>query len=153
MWYQARGNSLREPGAVRPAESNASSRALVSKLGLPVGSHRGLGIGVVDELGRQLDETQGQLYATQNQLDGTQSQVKAKSVGKGYSRVSKVLTKDGTRTRRKATIVWKKVTRLFGAADECARHLDVDNLAPEPEKRRKGLDLHWIGPPSALVGA
>ncbi|KAJ7279982.1 hypothetical protein C8J57DRAFT_1566992 [Mycena rebaudengoi] len=62
MWYEARGDKLREPTAVRPAESNANSRAIISKLGLPVGSYRGLGIRVVDELG-QLGEEQAQVHA------------------------------------------------------------------------------------------
>lgn len=139
MWYQATGASLREPCAVRPAESNASSRAIVGRLGLPVGSHRGLGVAVVDEIG-QLNEGQAEVYR--------------KAVGEGYSRFSNVIIKDRTRTKRTAAAVWQKVTRrLFGTqetADGHSRH--VDNLAAEPERRRKGLDLRWAGP-SALVGS
>ncbi|KAJ6541923.1 hypothetical protein B0H19DRAFT_1175225 [Mycena capillaripes] len=123
MWYQARGNSLREPCAVRPAESNASSRAIVGKLGLPIGSHRGLGLDAVDELG---------------QLDDKQARVHAKTAGEGYSRFSNVIIKDKPRTtKRAAATVWKKVTRLFGTQERA-------------EKRRNGLDLRWIGS-SALM--
>lgn len=46
LWYHARkaaGQSLREP-LLKPAESNASIRATLEVLGLPVGSNRGLGI-------------------------------------------------------------------------------------------------------------
>ncbi|KAJ6601397.1 hypothetical protein DFH09DRAFT_562310 [Mycena vulgaris] len=136
MWYQARGNSLHEPCAMRPAESNASSRAIVGKLGLPVGSHRGLGIEVVDEL---------------SHLNERQTEVHVKAVGEGYSRFSNVIIKDRTKTKRTTASVWKRVTRSFGTADKYSRRLDVDNWAAEPERRRKGLDLRWIGP-SALVG-
>ncbi|KAJ7755069.1 hypothetical protein DFH07DRAFT_822810 [Mycena maculata] len=142
MWYQTRGNRLREPGAVRPAESHASSRAIVGKLGLPVGSHKGLGIGVVNELG---------------QLDAGQAGVHAQAVGEGYSRFSNVVITDRTRTKRSAgAMVWKKVTRLFGTRERtvnnCPKPLDVDNLGAEPERRRKALDLRRIGPASVLVG-
>ncbi|KAJ7492200.1 hypothetical protein FB451DRAFT_1217353 [Mycena latifolia] len=138
MWYQARGNSLREPCAIRPAESNASCRAIVGKLGLPVGSHRGLGIEVVDELG---------------QLNERQTEVHAKAVGKGYSRFSNVIIRDRTSTKRTAATVWKKVTKLWSQDRTLDKYssLPVDNLATELERRRKGLDLRWIGP-SALVG-
>lgn len=140
MWYQARGNSLREPCAVRPAESNASSRAIVGKLGLPVGSHRGLGLDAMDEMA---------------ELDNKQARVHMKAVGEGYSRFSNVIIKDKTRTtKRTAATVWKKVTRLFGSQERTvykySSHLDVDNLRAEPERRRKGLVFRWIGP-SALV--
>ncbi|KAJ6486211.1 hypothetical protein C8R47DRAFT_1129477 [Mycena vitilis] len=105
MWYQARGKTLREPCAMRPAESNASRRTIVRKLGLPMGSHRGLGIGIdtVDELGQR----------------NRHARVHAKTVGEG------------------AATVWNKVTRLFGTEERT-------------ERRRKGLDLRWLGP-SALV--
>ncbi|KAJ7508665.1 hypothetical protein B0H11DRAFT_1966137 [Mycena galericulata] len=126
MWYQTRGNRLREPCAMRPAESNASSRAIVGELGLPIGSHRGLG---TDEMGR-LDTGQ----AASAHANGTRE---------GYSTFSNVFIKDATRTKRTtAATVWKKVTRLFGTqertADKCLGHLDVDNLRG---RQRKGLDL------------
>ncbi|KAJ7150297.1 hypothetical protein C8R46DRAFT_500668 [Mycena filopes] len=139
MWYHARSDSLREPGAVRPAESNASSRAIVGKLGLPVGSHRGLGLQGVDELG---------------QLDATQSDNHAPANREGYPKFSNVIIKDRTRTtRRTAATAWKKVTRLFGTPrgrTSSSSRPEVDNSRAEPERRRKGLDFHWIGP-SGLV--
>ncbi|KAJ7361268.1 hypothetical protein DFH08DRAFT_843615 [Mycena albidolilacea] len=120
MWYQARGDRLREPCAVRPAESNASRRAIVGKLGLPVGSHRGLGLGTgtgVDEMG---------------QMDDKQAATGRGAEGYGYSRFSNVIIKDRTRTtKRTAAAVWRKVTRLFDtqgrgrAADRYSRHLDA----------------------------
>ncbi|KAJ7708397.1 hypothetical protein B0H14DRAFT_3024635, partial [Mycena olivaceomarginata] len=89
MWYQARGNRLREPCAVRPAESNASRRAIVGKLGLPVGSHRGLALGTgtgVDEMG---------------QMDDKQAAAGRGAEGSGYSRFSNVIIKDRTRTTKR----------------------------------------------------
>ncbi|KAJ7016848.1 hypothetical protein C8F04DRAFT_493279 [Mycena alexandri] len=140
MWYHARGDSLREPCAVRPAESNASSRAIVGKLGLPIGSHRGLGLEGVDELG-QLDEKRPDSHLSAS--------------GEGYSRFSNVIIKDRTRTtRRTVATVWKKVSRLFGTqergANRYSSRLHVDNPRAEPERRRNGMDFHWIGS-SALV--
>ncbi|KAJ7116780.1 hypothetical protein C8R43DRAFT_110144 [Mycena crocata] len=125
MWYQARSNSLREPGALRPAESNASSRAMVGKLGLPVGSHRGLGLEIADELGQLHDAA-----------------VHAKAAVEGYSSFSNVNLKDRTRTKR---TVWKKLARLFGTHVSVVKSKRID-LAAEPESRR-----NWIGP-SPLVG-
>ncbi|KAJ7269294.1 hypothetical protein B0H12DRAFT_31264 [Mycena haematopus] len=120
MWYQARGNRLREPCAVRPAESNASSRAIVGKLGLPVGSHRGLGLEAVDEFGQTANK---------------QVQVNARTQ---HPRFSNVTIKDQT-TKRTAATVWKKVTKLFGtqerAADGYSSYLDVDNSRIKPERR------------------
>ncbi|KAJ7733813.1 hypothetical protein B0H14DRAFT_2996085 [Mycena olivaceomarginata] len=89
MWYQARGDRLREPCAVRPAESNASRRAIVGKLGLPVGSHRGLALGTgtgVDEMG---------------QMDDKQAAAGRGAEGYGYSRFSNVIIKDRTRTTKR----------------------------------------------------
>ncbi|KAF7347460.1 hypothetical protein MVEN_01502000 [Mycena venus] len=120
MWYQAKGSSsLLEPCPVRPAESSASSRAIVGKLGLPIGNHRGLGLDAADELG-QLNT----------------------KVAEGCSNV---IVNDRTRTtKRTAVTVWKKITRLFGtqervrAADKYSRQ--VDNMKADPERRRR----EWI---------
>ncbi|KAJ6520266.1 hypothetical protein C8R45DRAFT_54813 [Mycena sanguinolenta] len=100
IWYQVRSNRLREPAVVRPPESNASSRATAGKLGLPVGSHKGLGFGAIDEF--------GQASSKQVQVNATTAQ--------RYPRFSNVTIKDQTRTtKRTATTAWKKVARLFGA--------------------------------------
>ncbi|KAJ7750248.1 hypothetical protein B0H16DRAFT_1550037 [Mycena metata] len=132
MWYHARGDSLREPCAVRPAESNASTRAIIGKLGLPIGSHRGLGLEGVDELG-QLDEKRPQRHEPAN--------------GEGYSRFSNVIIKDRTMTTRgTVATVWKKVSRIFGTqergANRYSSRLQVDNSRAEPERRRNGMDFH-----------
>jgi hypothetical protein len=136
MWYEARGDKLREPTAVRPAESNANSRAIISKLGLPVGSYRGLGIRVVDELG---------------QLGEEQAQVHAEAASQGYSKFPNVIINDTTKTKHKAAAgVWKKVTSLFGKERGAKHDRSLHDLAAEPEKRRRGLEIRFLGA-SALV--
>ncbi|KAJ6544259.1 hypothetical protein B0H19DRAFT_1170113 [Mycena capillaripes] len=103
MWYQARANSLREPCAVRPAESNASNRAIVGKLGR---SYRD----AVDELG---------------QMDDKLSH--AKMAGEGYSMFSNMNIKYKPRTtKRTAGTVWKKLTRLFGTQDRASDKNGLD---------------------------
>ncbi|KAF8204315.1 hypothetical protein K438DRAFT_555866 [Mycena galopus ATCC 62051] len=127
VWYQARGNSLREPCAMRPAESNASSRAIIGKLGLPVGSHRGLGLGTVNEFG---------------QTENNQVQGEAKTA-QGFSKFSNVMIEDRTRTtKRTAATVWKKVARLFstqGRARGRGRAAD-GYFRSQPERRSRRLD-------------
>ncbi|KAJ7103117.1 hypothetical protein B0H15DRAFT_811019 [Mycena belliarum] len=128
MWYQARSNTLREPCAIRPAESNASSRAIVGELGLLVGSHGGLGIDVVHG---------------PDKFTGADAQV----AEKGYSRFSNVIIQDRTSRKSSAGAVWKKVTRLWAqerTADKSER-VNADNLAAEPERPMR-LDRRWVGP-------
>ncbi|KAJ7651482.1 hypothetical protein DFH06DRAFT_1299869 [Mycena polygramma] len=132
MWYQARGNTLREPCAVRPAESNASSRAIVGKLGLPIGSHRGLGIGIdtVDELG---------------QRNNKQARAHAKTVGEGYTRFANAniqavwtwIPREPNRKDEATPLGWTISTRVNGGM----RHVQLESSSRKeertPAKRRR----------------
>lgn len=150
LWYHAkdggRGMSLKEP-YVKPAESNASSRAIMGTLGYPVGSPRGLGIadGMQEESGSVSDPGQGSNGSLRCDELGV---FNASTSGtEGYSRLSwsrrgrAAWTTTVNRSRPKA--VWRKLSNFFTLrySGQNSEHGVTRDATTTNGNRRRGLDI------------